>query len=477
MVFLCVGWAYPQRATDLEERRRLTANTQLIPIWPEISVASFRPGKSKPPGKCKVSGRSERGMGRCAGIGLNGHSIRAVVTGADTSGWSSDRMSVPPVLVVAPGMGALVGAQAEQFASSGLGAVFRDFFGRVGDPVPVVSSDGSARLATDLVAMTIGGLLRRAAAHRDLAQLVIAHPSDWGPYEMSVLHSALTCTEAEGVPTSLVSSPVAAVTAAVAAGMMGYPETVVVADIGGHGTDVALVAGAENHAGSLEATSRTDDLSSAELDRALARRVLEQVRGDLPEPDLTGPANRAIVRDVLTACRRARKDLIRDTSTVVDVRLPAQRIPVRIVRAEFEALAREPICAGLSAIAHVIRQARGNRNDVNAIVLTGELARTPLIAELISAQWACRVIIPPGPEWVAASGAAQLAVRRAPSRPIASLSPVRPKVPQQPQPMASTAVPSPDKAPVRQARPTGERKWTLRWGALRLTAALVPQDG
>lgn len=416
-------------------------------------------------------------MGRYVGIGLSGHSIRAVVTGADTSGWSSDRRSVSPVLVVAPGMGALVGAQAEQFASSGVGAAFRDFFDRVGDPVPVVASDGSARLATDLVAMTIGSLLRRGAAHRDLAQLVIAHPRAWGPYEMSVLHSALSCTEAEGVPTSMVSGPVAAVTAAVAAGMMSYPETVIVADIGGHGTEVALVAGAENHAGRLEATSRTDDLSSAELDRALARHVLEQVRGDLPEPDLTGPANRVIVRNVLAACRRARKALIRDTSTVVDVHLPTQRIPVRIVRAEFEALAREPICAGLSAIAHIIRRAHDNGNDVNAIVLTGELARTPLITELISARWACRVIVPPGPEWAAASGAAQLAVRRAPSRPITSLSPVRPNVRQQPQPMASKAVPSMDHTPVRQARPTGERKWTLRWGALRLTAALVPQDG
>lgn len=418
-------------------------------------------------------------MRRCVGIGLSEHSIRAVLTGADMSGWSADRMSVSPVLVVAPGMGALVGAQAERFAASGGGVVFRDFLGRVGDPVPVVGSDGSARLGADLVAMTIGSLLPRGLAHRDLAQLVIAHPSGWGPYEMSVLHSALTCTEAQDVPTSLVRSPVAAVTAAVAAGLMSHSETAIVADIGGQGTEVALVTGAKNHAGSVGATSRTDDLSAAELDRALARHVLEQAGADRPDPDLTGFANRAIVRDVLAACRRARKDLIRDTSTVVDLRLPAQHIPVRIVRTEFEALAREPICAGLSTIAHVIRQARDNGNEVNAIVITGELARIPLITELISTQWAYRVIIPPSPEWAAASGAAQLAVRRAPARPITSLSPARPRAssPQQPQPVASRAVPSLHVAPARHARTTGERKWTLRWGALQLTAALIPQDG
>jgi hypothetical protein len=136
--------------------------------------------------------------------------------------------------------------------------MFRDFIGRVGDPVPVVGSDGSARLGADLVAMTIGGVPRGCAAGSDLAHLAIAHPISWGPYEASVLRSALTCTEAEGVPTSLVSSP----TAAVAAGMMRFSRTVIVADIGGHGTEVALVTGAANRVGRLVATSRTDDLGA-----------------------------------------------------------------------------------------------------------------------------------------------------------------------------------------------------------------------
>jgi Hsp70 protein len=414
-------------------------------------------------------------MRRWIGVELGGHSIGAVVTSADTPGTASDLIFVPPVLAVVPGMGTRLGAQAEQFAAAGVGAVFRDYFGRVGDPVPVVGSDGSARLGADLVAMTIGAVLRRCAGQSDIAQLVIAHPSGWGPYETSVLHSALTCTEAEGVPTSLVSGPVAAVTAAMAAEAMSYSETVIVADIGAHGTEVALVTGAENHAGQLAATSRTDDLSSAGLDRALARHVLEQVRGYLPAAD--DPTHRAVARDVAASCRRARQALLQHTSTLVEVRLPAQRIPIRIVRAEFEALARESVHAGLSTIAHVMRQARENGIEINAIVLTGELARTPLLAELISAQWPCRLIIPPGPEWAAASGAAQLAVRRSPSRPTAPVSPSRPKLSNssQAQPVRSRAVPSEGAPAARQARPAGGRKWTLRWGALQVTAALMPR--
>jgi molecular chaperone DnaK (HSP70) len=326
--------------------------------------------------------------------------------------------------------GVAIGGQAEQFAASGIGAVFRDFTGRVGDPVPVVGSDGSIRLGADLVAMTIGAILRGFAAGSTIAQLAIAHPSGWGAYEKSILHSALTCTEAEGVPTSLVSSPTATVTAAVAAGVINSSETVIVADIGTEGTEVALVTGAENHVGRVATTWRTDDLGSAGLDRALARFVIEQVRGHLRAGDLTDSVKRAVVAD----CRRAREDLIRDTSTVVDVHLPTRRVPVRIVRAEFEALAREPIRAGLSAIAHLMAKARENGDEVDAVVLTGEMARTPLIAELISAQWPIRLVIPPSPKWATASGAAAIAARRSQPRLNTSPRSARPHAPSQSQP-------------------------------------------
>jgi hypothetical protein len=415
-------------------------------------------------------------MRRCVGVELGGHSIGAVVTSVDTPGSPADRMSVPSVVVTAPGMGTLVGAQAEQFAASGVGGVFRDFYGRVGDPVPVIGSDGSARLGADLVAMAVGGLLRRTAGS-DVAQLVIAHPSGWGSYETSVLHSALTCTEAEGVPTSMVSIPVATVTAAIAAGAMSCSETVIVADFGEHGTDVSLVTGARDRVGQLEATSRTDELGSAALDHALAKHVLDQVHGHLTDSDRADPAYRATVRDVVTACRRARQDLVQRTSAVVDVCFCTQHIPVRIVRSEFDELARKAIDAGISTIARIIRQACEDGIELNAILLTGEASRTPLLTELISAQWSGRLIIPPYGEWAAATGAAYIAARRAPSRPITPVSPARPKVSSSPhrQPVQSRAIPFRDKPSIRHAGPTGERKWTLRWGAVQVTAALVPR--
>ncbi|MGH3672219.1 MAG: Hsp70 family protein, partial [Pseudonocardiaceae bacterium] len=330
---------------------------------------------------------------------------------------------------------------------------------RVGDPVPVVGSDGSARLGADLVAMTIGSTLRGYPTGRDLAHLTIAHPAGWGPYEASVLHSALTCTEAEGVPTSLVSNPLATVNAAVSAGRISRSETVVLADVGTRGTEVALVTNGVGEPGRLEATSRTDELCSAGFDRALARHVLEQVRAHLPAADLRDPANRLTVSGVLAACRQARDDLVQNTSAVIDVRLPDRSVRVRVVRAEFESLATEPIRAGISTISHLMNHARENGIEVDAIVLTGEAARTPLLTEMISAQWPTRVVIPPDPEWATTRGAAHIAIDRSQPRLVTPPPPA----------LAST----PRSRPARTGT-DNPRKWTLRLGAVQLTAALIP---
>jgi molecular chaperone DnaK len=264
--------------------------------------------------------------------------------------------------------------------------------------------------------------------------------------------------------------------------MMRFSQTVIVADIGGHGTEVALVTGGENRVGRLVATSGTDDLGAATLDRALAGHVLEQVRGDLAASDLHDPANWATVRDVVVTCQRAREDLVRNTSTVVDVRLPAHSVRVRVVRAEFESSAHEPIRVGLSTIAHVMDHARENGTEADAIVLTGEVTQTPLLTEVISAQWPTRVVIPPRPEWATASGTVHIATHRSQHRLITPLRPTHPTVsnPHQPRPVhnrtdgpppprrtpKTPATPSQNMPSVPHVRSTGsKRKWSLKWGA------------
>lgn len=100
-------------------------------------------------------------MRRCVGAELGGNSISGVVTSAYTPDSPPDRMSVPPVLVTAQGgtrWWVLRPSSSPQQTSAGCSVTST---GVSAIPVPVVGSDGSARLEADLVAMMIGGLLRQ----------------------------------------------------------------------------------------------------------------------------------------------------------------------------------------------------------------------------------------------------------------------------------------------------------------------------
>ncbi|MDT7560549.1 MAG: hypothetical protein QOI68_5019, partial [Pseudonocardiales bacterium] len=336
------------------------------------------------------------------GIALASDLVRAV-----TPGGAPDRFAVPPVVRVPRSGRPVVGAGEP---ADGVGAVYRDFTGRVGDPVPVIGSDGTARLGADLVALTVAGLLAHGSAP---AHLAIAHPAAWGRYELSVLHSALTTTAAGDVPISLVSAPVAAVASAESAGAVHPGEAVLVADIGSGDTELAVLTDGADRSRLLVATSRVEDLGGAVLDRALAAYVLEQLRGRIAGLDQADPANHAALRELVARCRLARADLARRPATVVDVRLPGGEERVRVIRTELESLIAGPISAAVSAIARMSGESEAKGIPIAAVLLTGESARTPLLTEQLSARIRARVLVSPDAEWTAAVGAAGIAAARA----------------------------------------------------------------
>jgi hypothetical protein len=339
------------------------------------------------------------------GIALASDLVRAV-----TPGGAPDRFAAPPVVRVPRSGRPVVGAGEP---ADGVGAVYRDFTGRVGDPVPVIGSDGTARLGADLVALTVAGLLAHVAHGSAPAHLAIAHPAAWGRYELSVLHSALTTTAAGDVPISLVSAPAAAVASAESAGAVHPGEAVLVADIGSGDTELAVLTDGADRSRLLVATSRVEDLGGAVLDRALASYVLEQLRGRFAGLDQADPANHAALRELVARCRLARADLARRPATVVDVRLPGGEERVRVIRTELESLIAGPISAAVSAIARMSGESEAKGIPIAAVLLTGESARTPLLTEQLSARIRARVLVSPDAEWTAAVGAAGIAAARA----------------------------------------------------------------
>ncbi|HTF47951.1 MAG TPA: hypothetical protein VK735_10915, partial [Pseudonocardia sp.] len=285
-------------------------------------------------------------MTLCAGIALGDDALRAVVLGPG----GVEQLSVPHALWRSRSGGLVVGGD-----PAGIGAVYRDFADRVGDPVPVIGADGTPRFGADLVALAAAGLLHHATRGLAPDRLVITYPAAWGRYQTSILRSALAATWLNGIPTGFVSGPVATAEAAEAAGAIRAGETVLAVDVGGRRTDLAVVVGGLGHARRVVVRSDTDELGAVLLDRALAAHIAVQSYAGLAET--TGlDALRALV----DRARRARKDLVRQPTTVVDVPLAGGTERVRVVRGEFDTLISDSISAGVAAIAHILAEAERN---------------------------------------------------------------------------------------------------------------------
>jgi len=389
------------------------------------------------------------------GIALAADLLRAVTLGA-----VQGRVAVAPVVRVPPSGRPVVGGGTGQPG----GAVYRDFTDRVGDPVPVIGSDGTARFGADLVALTVAGLLTHATQGSPPAHLAIAHPAHWRRYELSVLHSALTTTSASDVPISLVSAPIAAITAAESAGAAQRGEAVLVADIGSTGTELTVLTAGADRPRQVVVTARVDDLGAEALDRALARHVLAQLGERFGTVDRADPANHGALRELVARCRVARADLGVRPATVIDVALPAGQERVRVIRTELESLIAEPISAVVSAIARMAAESENNGAPVTTVLLTGEPARTPLLTEQLSVRIRARVLVPADAEWTVAAGAAAMAAARTrwPQPPVPRPRGSSPATAPRPDPRASTAegaippVPAQRTSPVRGSEPPAQ---------------------
>jgi hypothetical protein len=279
------------------------------------------------------------------------------------------------VLSVWPDGRAQLGAIAEA-------GVYREFVDRVGDPVPVIATDGSARLGADLVALAIGELAVGAS------HLTLAYPAWWGAYQLGILRSSLTCTRARDLPTSWVSRPVAA---RIGAGVTGH-EVVLVVDIGATNTELSLVTGNR-----VLATSTNEVLGSTWLDRVLAAHLSSR---------LSAPVARHEMPALLAACARARSQLETEPYATVE----ASPLHARLDRAEFEQLIEERVASVVASATRAL--ARERDLPVAAVLLVGEPARTPRLIDLLTSRVALPLIVPDDPARLVVRGAVTLAGHR-----------------------------------------------------------------
>ncbi len=129
-------------------------------------------------------------------------------------------------------------------ASGGL--VLGGFADRVGDPVPLIASDGTSHRAEQVLVEALETMARTVGGGTPIA---IAHPAHWGPGVVGTLRGALRGNRGlapDGMPAALIPDSVAALAALQAAPGLPTDGVVALCDFGGSGTSITLADASSN---------------------------------------------------------------------------------------------------------------------------------------------------------------------------------------------------------------------------------------
>ncbi|WP_433684909.1 Hsp70 family protein [Nocardia sp. CA-119907] len=372
-------------------------------------------------------------------IGTTGFAAAAVAAEARAggSGRCAPRLETTQhqaTLIMTPGTAptlARLGSGARPMQS---GLAITGFVDRVGDPIDLIAADGSAHRPEDLVAGAVHYLTRYSAgAFTGAPAIAATYPSHWKSHDRQALREALDRMDMTGVHlVDEVGSILARVDET-----RGLPpdSTVVVYDLGGNGLSISLARGTER----IGTTVRSAEFGGSSIDYAIFRHVLSGLDGELGDIDLGDPALVAPLSELRLRCRQAKETLSAETVAVVEVELGSVRHEVRIVRSELEELIREPVVGSTGLIREALRANDIDVGDVRAVVLAGGAAATPLVAEVLSAEFHVPVIGETDSALTSAHGAALIA-----SSSVSAAESAPPQSVPEPEPTTAPEAPEPD---------------------------------
>jgi molecular chaperone DnaK len=306
----------------------------------------------------------------------------------------------------------LVGDAAERRALSQPERVIREFKRRLGDSVPLIVGEWSHQ-PEDLAAIMVKWVVDRVADREGgpAAAVGVTHPASWGPYKLALFRQALAHLGLQDV--TLLSEPVAAAAHYASHARIEPGSTVAVYDLGGGTFDAAVVRKTDEHTFELRGRPEgIERLGGVDFDEAVFAHL--KTGADLPPLDMANPDTLAALARLRRECTDAKEALSADTETTIPVLLPQKQTRVRLVRAEFEGMVRDALQETIAALRQTIASAGVADDELNSLLLVGGSSRIPLVAQLISAEFARPVAIDADPKATIALGAARAAAATAP---------------------------------------------------------------
>jgi hypothetical protein len=320
-----------------------------------------------------------------------------------------------PVLTLSgqrpPGVGLPWERHGDQPLSGERGLVIGDFVDRVGDPVAILATDGSSHRSETLLADALRALAYAATGGRRLPDVpALSYPAHWRPAAVDALRTALAqVPEWSREPVILLPDVTAALTALQNSPGLPTRGVIAVCDLGGTGTNIALVdaAGGNRPIGPVV---RHCDFSGDLIDQAL----LTQVIGDLAAAgsvDLASTSAISSLTRLRAQCRAAKERLSASAVTALPVELPGYRGDVRLTRIELDDAVRGPLQQVVDLVDDTVRRNGVRPGDVVAVATVGGGAGIAAVTTALSEHLRVPVITTPRPVMSAAIGAALRALR------------------------------------------------------------------
>jgi hypothetical protein len=308
------------------------------------------------------------------------------------------------------------------------------FVDRIGDPVPLVASDGSTHRPEALLTEALEALTSALPNAEMVSDVAVTVPAHWPSSVVDALRTSLPRT------TRLVPDTTAALRALRANPGLPSRGVVAVCDFGGSGTSITLVDATANYA-RIGDTVRLGDFSGDLIDGAILRKVVAEL-GDAAQTDPSGTAMVGSLTRLREACKLAKHRLSADTAAAIAVDLPGQRTSIRLTRTELEQLLDEPLDGFLAALDDTLDRNGVQPAHVSAVATIGGGARIPLLTQRLSQHLRTQVVTTPHPQLTAAAGASLLATSSRSDETATTLTPTAPAVAATPLTVAAAAAPA-----------------------------------
>lgn len=313
---------------------------------------------------------------------------------------------VPAVIRFDSGSRASLGRPAGTFNYSDSDCEYRDFTTRVGDPVPIIADNGTARTGVQLVATSIDLILGESAG-------VVTHPVVWTEQAILELREALS---QQGTRAQLVNEAEAAYAALRSGDEIAADSTILLCNAGKSGMDLTVVT-ATGTSVRVDQPVHCHEFGGDLVDALLVEHVLDELSVTHPGFDAADRRNWTGLRELRTHIAQAKRQLSSNVSAVLEVNLPGAQENLRLVRSELESLIAEPVWQAVQRITQSADAAIRAGHSIDAIVLTGGSSAIPLLTENLSAATDIPLVNATDPGHTVVRGAALLAARTFGARP------------------------------------------------------------